>query len=170
MFASFGNSVVGGIQFFLMSWAGYHVLRDLRAEVFGHVHRLSLGYFTKNEAGDVMSRFTNDTDTLQQIMGFGLVSVIQGGLLIVWIVYNMLAKSVAFALVSLITLPLMFIATRWFSESAMATRINSREAIGRYATSAIRRPFSRSLSLIVLRSHRTENASRGLFPFSAPLS
>ncbi len=125
-----GNALVSGIQFFMMSWAGYHVLRDLRAEVFEHVHRLSMGYFTKNEAGDVMSRFTNDTDTLQQIMGFGLLSVIQGALLIVWIVYNMLNRSWAFALISLVTLPLMFIATRWFSNQARKAFRRARKEIG----------------------------------------
>ncbi|MCP4416535.1 MAG: ABC transporter ATP-binding protein [Chloroflexi bacterium] len=125
-----GNSVVGGLQFYLMSRAGFHVLRDLRADVFQHVHRLSLGYFTKNEAGDVMSRFTNDTDTLQQVIGFGLVSVIQGALLIVWIVYTMLARSIPFALISLITLPLMFIATRWFSAQARKAFRVARQEIG----------------------------------------
>jgi ATP-binding cassette subfamily B protein len=125
-----GNAIISGLQFFIMSWAGFNVLRDLRARVFEHVHRLSLGYFTKNEVGDVMSRFTNDTDTLQQVIGFGLVSVIQGTLLIVWIVYTMLARSVSFALISLVTLPLMFIATRWFSAQARKAFRIARQEIG----------------------------------------
>jgi ATP-binding cassette, subfamily B, multidrug efflux pump len=58
-----GNAILSGLGFYLMSWAGFKVLRDLRAKVFVHVHRLSLGYFTRHEAGDVMSRFTNDIDT-----------------------------------------------------------------------------------------------------------
>ena len=114
----------------MMSWAGFHVLRDLRADVFAHVQRLSLGYFTRHEAGDVMSRFTNDADTLQQVIGFGLVSVVQGALLIVWIIYNMLARSWAFALISLVTLPLMFIATRWFSRQARIAFRRARQEIG----------------------------------------
>jgi ATP-binding cassette subfamily B protein len=125
-----GNSIVGGLQFFLMSRAGFNVLRDLRARVFEHVHRLSLGYFSKNEAGDIMSRFTNDTDTLQQVIGFGLISVIQGALLIIWIVYTMLARSIPFALISLITLPIMFIATRWFSAQARKAFRVARQEIG----------------------------------------
>ena len=40
-----GSAVVSGLQFFLMSWAGFHLLRDLRNRVFEHVHRLSMGYF-----------------------------------------------------------------------------------------------------------------------------
>jgi ATP-binding cassette, subfamily B, multidrug efflux pump len=125
-----GNAILSGLGFYLMSWAGFHVLRDLRGRVFAHVQRLSLGYFSKHEAGDVMSRFTNDMDTLQQVIGFGLLSVLQGGLLIVWTVYVMLEKSIAFALISLVTLPLMFIATRWFSSQARKAFRVARKEIG----------------------------------------
>ena len=125
-----GSAVVSGLQFFLMSWAGFHLLRDLRNRVFEHVHRLSMGYFTRHQGGDVMSRFTNDVDTLQQTIGFGLVSVIQGGLLIVWVVYTMLAKSWVFALISLLTLPLMMLVTSWLSRRARVAFRRARREIG----------------------------------------
>lgn len=125
-----GSAVLSGIQFYLMSWAGYHVLRDLQADIFSHIHRLSLGYFTRHEAGDVMSRLTNDMDTLQQVIGFGLINVVQGVLLIVWTVYMMFAKNVPFALISLVTLPLMFIATQWFSNQARKAFRRARREIG----------------------------------------
>lgn len=124
------TAVVSGLQFYLMSWAGFHVLRDMRVHVFQHIHRLSLGYFTQHEAGDIMSRFTNDTDTIQQVIGFGLVSVVQGALLIVWIIYTMLSKSWAFALISLLTLPFMIVATTWFSNQARKAFRRARQEIG----------------------------------------
>ncbi len=124
------NAVVSGLSFYMMSAAGYRVLRDLRAEVFDHIQHLSLGYFGTHEAGDVMSRFTNDTDTLQQVIGFGLISVLQGGLLIVWTIVAMLQLNVPFALLSLVTLPLMFIATRWFSGQARKAFRKARMEIG----------------------------------------
>lgn len=125
-----GNALVSGIQFYLMSWAGNYVLADMQEHIFKHIHRLSLGYFTKHEAGDVMSRLTNDMDTLQQVIGFGLVSVVQGILLIVWTIYVMFAKNVAFAFISLITLPLMIIATQWFSAQARKAFREARKEIG----------------------------------------
>jgi ATP-binding cassette subfamily B protein len=124
------NAVVAGLQFFLMSWAGFHLLRDLRNRVYQHLQRLSLGYFSRHEAGDVMSRFTNDVDTLQQVIGFGLVSVVQGGLLIVWVVITMLSKSWVFALVSLVTLPLMMVVTGWLSGQARLAFRRARREIG----------------------------------------
>ena len=125
-----GSSVIGGLQFYLMSLAGQNALRDIRADIFAQIHRLSLGYFGRHEVGDVMSRMTNDTDTISQVIGFGLVSVVQGALLIVWIIYTMLEKSVVYALISLVTLPLMLVTTQWFSGQARKAFRQARKEIG----------------------------------------
>ena len=60
------TSALTGLQFYLMTYTGQRVLRSVRIDVFKHIQRLSLGYFTRHEAGDVMSRITNDADTIQQ--------------------------------------------------------------------------------------------------------
>ena len=76
------GSFTTGLQFNLIRYAGLHVLADLRMAVFRHIHRLSLGYYSRQEAGDIMSRMTNDTDTLQQALSFALVQVVRGALLV----------------------------------------------------------------------------------------
>jgi ATP-binding cassette, subfamily B, multidrug efflux pump len=125
-----GSAVASGLQFYLMIHAGQHALRAIRRDIFHHIHRLTIGYFTRHEAGDVMSRLTNDTDTIQQVMGFGLVAVIQGILLIILIVVAMFSSSVPYALISLATLPLMFWTTRWFSGQARKAFRQVRREIG----------------------------------------
>ena len=125
-----GNALFSGLSFYLMRWSGFHVLRDMRAQVFKHIHHLSMGFFTKHEAGDIMSRFTNDMDTLSQAISFALIQVIQGGLLIVFIIFQMFSLSIPFSLITLITLPLMFIATRWFSGQARKAFRQARQEIG----------------------------------------
>jgi ATP-binding cassette subfamily B protein len=109
---------------------GFSVLRDLREEVFAHVHELSLGYFSRHEAGQIMSRFTNDTETLQQAISFAVLSVVGGLILITFVIVQMLSLSVPYALVSLITLPLMFITTRWFSGQARKAFREALQEIG----------------------------------------
>ena len=123
-------SVLTGMQFFLMSWAGQQVLRVLRVRVFEHLHRLPFSYYSKHEVGDLMSRITNDTDTIQQALSFALINVLSGALLIVWVANNMLAKSVAYALLSLSVVPIMIVATLWFSAQARKAFRKTREEIG----------------------------------------
>ena len=112
------GSVLTGLTFFSMTWAGQHVLRLLRTEVFAHLHRLPVGYYAEHEAGDLMSRITNDTETINQAISFALVNVASGVLLLVWIAYNMLSKNIPFALLSMAVTPLMVIATLYFSDQA----------------------------------------------------
>ncbi len=124
------GAVATGLTFFSMSWSGQHVLTSLRTGVFNHLHRLSLSYYAENEAGNLMSRITNDSSTIEQAISFALVNVVSGVLLLVWIAYNMLSKNVPFALISLAMAPLMWIATRWFSDQARKAFRKTRSAIG----------------------------------------
>ena len=124
------SAVTGGLQFYTMSWAGNHALRNMRIDLFKQVHRLSLNYYAENEAGNVMSRITNDTDTIQQAFSFALVNVTSGILLIGWIVYKMLVLNWAYALISLAVLPVMIVATLWISGQARKAFRRSRREIG----------------------------------------
>jgi ATP-binding cassette, subfamily B, multidrug efflux pump len=94
------------------------------------VHRLSLGYYAENESGDIMSRFTSDSETIQQVLSFALVSVLSGALLIGWIVVQMLQTNVPYALLSLAVVPVMVVATTWFSNQARKAYRKSRQEMG----------------------------------------
>ena len=124
------SALLTGATFLAMTWAGQHVLRQLRVDVFKHLHRLPMSYYAENEAGDLMSRITNDTETIGQAINFALVNVASGALLLVWIGYNMLAKSVPFALLSMSVVPLMAVATVWFSTQARKAFRASRKEMG----------------------------------------
>ncbi len=125
-----GGAVTTGLQFYLTRWAGLRVLRDLRVRVFEHIHCLSLSYYGQHEAGEIMSRITNDTDTLQQAISFALVQVVRGVLLILWLIYAMFSRSVPFALISMVTVPFMVWATVWFSDQARRAFRRARREIG----------------------------------------
>ncbi|MBZ0284196.1 MAG: ABC transporter ATP-binding protein/permease [Anaerolineae bacterium] len=124
------GSLLRGVMFFVMNYAGQNALRDIRKDVFRHVHRLSLGYYAENEAGDIMSRFTSDSETIQQALGFALVNVLSGMLLIIWVMVNMLQENVPYALLSLIVVPFMILATSYFSGQARKAFRKSREEMG----------------------------------------
>ena len=124
------GSVLTGATFFAMAWTGQHVLRFLRVEVFEQLHKLSLSYYSEHEAGDLMSRITNDTSAIEQAFSFALVNVFSGLLLLVWVAYNMATTNMPFALLSLSVAPIMFLATLYFSGQARKAFRVSREEIG----------------------------------------
>ena len=124
------GAILTGATFFTMAWTGQHVLRVLRVKVFEQLHRLSLSYYSEHEAGDLMSRITNDTSAIEQAFSFALVNVFSGVLLLVWVAYNMLTTNMPFALLSLSVAPVMFLATLYFSEQARKAFRVSREEIG----------------------------------------
>ena len=119
-----------GLMFYAMAWAGQHVLRNLRVEIFHHIHELSLAYFTRHDAGDIMSRLTNDTDTIQQVIGFSVVQVISSIVLLVWIVWKMIVLNWAYALISIALLPIMGVVTWWLSAQARKAFRVTRQEIG----------------------------------------
>jgi ATP-binding cassette subfamily B protein len=125
------GAIMGALQFYFMSWAGQHVVKKLREDIFTHIHKLSLNYYAEHEAGQVMSRVTNDMDTISQAFGFALVSVTSGILLIGWVAFNMLTLSVPYALISLAVVPVMWLVTNYFSAQARRAFRRSRKEIGR---------------------------------------
>jgi ATP-binding cassette subfamily B protein len=124
------SSALTGATFYSMTWAGQHVLRSLRNSVFEHLHRLPMGYYAEHEAGDLMSRITNDAVAIEQAINFALVNVVGGILLLGWIVYNMLTTNVPFALLSVAVAPVMLAATLYFSAEARKLFRKSRKSMG----------------------------------------
>ena len=124
------SAVLTGLTFYTMTWAGQHVLRNMRVQLMSHLHRLSMGYYTETEAGDLMSRITNDTEAIQQALSFALVNVLSSLLLIGWTAYIMLTRNLVFALLSLIMVPIMMAVTLWFSNRARRAFRVTREELG----------------------------------------
>ncbi len=124
------GAVAAGLMFYLMTWAGQRVLRQLQVSLFDNMQRLSLGFYSRHESGELMSRITNDSSTIQQAVGFALMQVLSGAVIIVWIAYTMLRQNWAYGLLSLAVLPLMVVTTVWFSNQARRAFRRTRREIG----------------------------------------
>ncbi|GAB4438112.1 MAG: ABC transporter ATP-binding protein [Anaerolineae bacterium] len=124
------GAVISGFQFFSMAWVGQHALKFIRVDLFRHLLRLPLGFYAEEETGNLMSRITNDVDTIQQIMSFGLVQVLRSFLQIGWVIVVMLQESLPYALLSLTVVPFMMVSTVWFSNRARVAYRQARKEIG----------------------------------------
>ena len=63
---------------YIVTWVGQHIVYAIGRDLFEHVQRLSLRFYEKREAGDIMSRLTNDVNVLQQTLYGNTVSSIVG--------------------------------------------------------------------------------------------
>ncbi|MBN1286562.1 MAG: ABC transporter ATP-binding protein [Anaerolineae bacterium] len=124
------GALVSGAQFYTMAWAGQRALTQMRVDLFRHLLRLNLSFYNKEEVGGLMSRITNDIDTIQQMLGFGLVNVTRSVLLLVWVVATMLSLNVPYTLVSMIVVPFMVIVTVYFAGQARKAYRRVRQEIG----------------------------------------
>ena len=117
-------------QFYLMGWVGQKVLARMRNEIFAKMQALSLSYFDRHDAGDLMSRLTNDVDVLNQLLGGGLVQMLGGIFQMAAIVVAMIALNWQLALASFLVIPLMVLVTNFLARRARVAFRETRETIG----------------------------------------
>jgi ABC-type multidrug transport system fused ATPase/permease subunit len=117
-------------QFYLMTLAGQRVLLHMRTQIFQRIQTLSLGFFDRREAGDLMSRLVNDTQVINQIFSGGVVRLASMSLSLFGIIASMLGLNWRLALVSFTVLPVMVLTTTVFSRRARAAFRRTRQTIG----------------------------------------
>ena len=105
--AAFALQYAQGI---LTTWLGQSVMYDLRRQIFARFQRLDLRFYDRNPVGRLMTRITNDVETLNELFASGLVTVFGDVFTLVFIVAAMLRMDWKLALVAFSVLPLVFIA------------------------------------------------------------
>ena len=94
-----------------MAKISQRVLQRMRKDLFEHLQSLSLRFYDRNPAGELMSRLTNDIDAINQAVSQNLVSIIASLLTLVGILIAMFVLNLWLALASVVVVPLIF----WFT-------------------------------------------------------
>jgi ATP-binding cassette subfamily B protein len=95
------------------------VMNDLRVKIFAHLQRLSLGFFTEEKAGVVMSRMTSDIENLQQLLQDGLSQLAIQALTMVVITVILFTTNVRLAAITvLLIIPALVVASLWFKRAS----------------------------------------------------
>jgi ATP-binding cassette subfamily B multidrug efflux pump len=87
------------------------MLKRMRGELFGHLQKLSLRFFDRNPAGELMSRLTNDIDAINQAISQNVTALFASLLSLVGILIAMFVLNAWLALSAVLVVPLMF----WFA-------------------------------------------------------
>lgn len=96
----------------MMSKVSQNALMQMREDLFAHLQKLSLSFFDRNPAGELMSRLTNDIDAINQAVSQNVTSLVASMLTMFGILVAMFLLNHWLALVTLIVIPLMF----WFTQ------------------------------------------------------
>ena len=130
IFINIASAIGNSVLFYRMAYAGQHVLTSIRNDVFNQIHRLSLRYYDKNPAGDIMSRLTNDADQLSTAVNFALVRVGSQILVLVGSLVFMFLIHPPLALLSTAVVPIMLFTTLLFARLARTAFRKTRSEMG----------------------------------------
>ncbi len=100
-------AVASYAQTYLVGWVGQRALQDLRAQLFAHLQSLSIGFYSRNRAGVIISRLTNDVEALDQLVEDGLATLIQSSLTLIGVVVILFVLDPHLALLTCLALPLL---------------------------------------------------------------
>lgn len=98
---------------YLSSRIGENLIFDLRTQVFGHVQRMSLAFFTRTQTGALVSRLNNDVIGAQRAFTSTLSSTVSNTISVVVVGIAMVALSWQITLACLALFPLLLLASRW---------------------------------------------------------
>lgn len=105
-------------------------LKEIRDDMFTHMQQLPIRYFDTHTHGDIMSHYTNDTDTLRQFISQTLPQLISSVITIVVILISMIASSVPLTILVLFFTALMIVVTQKAGGASARYFILQQESIG----------------------------------------
>lgn len=92
----------------LMVITSQKVIREIRSDLFAHTQKLPLSYFDAHTHGELMSRFTNDVDTVQEAMNSSFAMIIQSFMQLFGTIIMMMVLSIRLSLIVIVFLSVMF--------------------------------------------------------------
>ncbi len=93
----------------LAAYYNENIMFELRERVFNHLQSLPFNYYKKNDAGDIIQRCTKDVDVVRTFVSQEIPQILWCFAIVISTIYTMIGVNVKFALIALITMPIMFI-------------------------------------------------------------
>src|SRR3954466_9164316 len=125
--ANWGSSY---LETYLVNLVGQRALQDLRIEIFSHLQKLSVGFYSRSRAGVLISRLTNDVEALNQLVTDGIYTIVSAGLTLVGTAVILLVLDVRLALVTFICFPVLAGMSLWFRINSASAYRATREKLG----------------------------------------
>ena len=110
--------VINYLQIYLLNKTTQRIIYNMRQEIFSHLQKMSLSYFDKNPVGRLVTRVTNDTETLNEMYTNVLINLFKDIFIIIGIIIIMFRLNVKLSLVSFTIVPIVIISAFIFRSYA----------------------------------------------------
>ena len=128
--AFFGSSLFSSVRMNIMHILGQRFVYDLRMKAFAHLEHLSLSYFERNKTGDIMSRLSNDVNSVEDMVVHGTDTVLVNVLNIAFTIIIMFRMSPPLAALALLPLPIYLTLMIFFARKVRPIYRKIREELG----------------------------------------
>ena len=115
----------------LMAYITQGFLCKLRSKLFDGMQNLPIKYFDTNKHGDIMSHYTNDIDTLRQLVSQSLPSLLQAGTIVLTVLFIMLWYSALMTLIVLVGVAIIFFVSKKVGGGSAKYFIRQQKSIGK---------------------------------------
>ncbi len=130
--ATYVISVISSFTFYrLIAVITQGTLKNLRCEMFAKMETFPLSFFDRNSDGDIMSRYTNDVDTLRELISECIPQIMISGIVVATLIGVMLYFSVWLTLVVIVSVVIMLLVTRKIGGLSAKHFIKQRKTIGK---------------------------------------
>lgn len=110
------HSITMWLQSIWMITISQQTVYRMRVQLFEHLHRLPIPYFSKRQHGELMSRVTNDIDNVSSSLNSSVIQVFSSALLLIGTVSVMLSLSPMLTLLTFLIVPLMVLGMKWITK------------------------------------------------------
>ena len=105
-------------------------LRNLRTELFTHMESLPISYFDTHPHGDIMSVYTNDVDTLRQMISQSMPQLLNSAITVVSVLVSMVVLSVPLTVLTLVMVGIMLLVTKYLTTNSSKYFVSQQRDIG----------------------------------------
>ncbi|MGT2920824.1 ABC transporter ATP-binding protein [Streptococcus chosunense] len=113
------QTVVQYVGNLLFARVSYSIVRDIRRDAFSNMEKLGMSYFDKTPAGSIVSRLTNDTETISDMFSGILSSFISAVFIFLTTLYTMLVLDFRLTALVLLFLPLIFLLVNLYRKKSL---------------------------------------------------
>lgn len=106
-------------QALILAGAGQKIIYNIRLEVFSHLNKLSLNFFTDNPIGRLVTRVTNDTEALNEMYTSVIVNILKSFFVLIGIVATMITYNLKLSLLTFVVIPFITLFTFVFKHVSM---------------------------------------------------